>query len=176
MEEIPLDAEAQAAQLAEIVQAPLTWKDAEAEGFYSRGSRGALKPLYGPLLEAFKAKHPYKMIADMKAVYVFNGTHYVDITPFEIRGFAEQKFNPKPEEKTRKEFHHKVLANNIDRRSFFVESTEGRLNFKNGVLDLGGWGESMEKHSAEYGFRGVLPYAYDPEATCPVFTLSLIHI
>ena len=43
------------------------------KGFYTYGDRGALKPQYGALLRAFVKEHPYRMIADMKAVYVVQG-------------------------------------------------------------------------------------------------------
>jgi putative DNA primase/helicase len=61
-----------------------------------------------------------------------------------------------------------VLANNVTRRAFFQDTTEGKINFKNGVLTLGD-STDLSAHSPEYGFRGVLPYEYDPEARCPFF-------
>lgn len=142
----------------------------EATGFYdlSRGERGITrKPNYNDLLHAFKRDHHYKTIADMRAVYSFNGTHYVDYTQIEIKGFAEQMFAPKPEEKLRNEFYNKVIANEIKRKTFFSEGTENRINFENGILDL----ESMAliPHSPDFGFRSVLPYKYDPTAVCPTF-------
>lgn len=153
-----LTPEEQAAQSEEF--------EAEA-GFYTRGKNGALKPEYDLLLREFQEEHPFKTIADMKAVFSFNGTHYVDISPFEIKAFVEDKLNPKPSEKIRAEFHHKVLANQVARRSFFTDSTEGKVNFKNGVLDLES--EELLDHSEDYGFRGVLPFDYSPDAECPVF-------
>lgn len=143
-------------------------QDIKDAGYWMQGARGGPKPHYEALMRAFEHGHPFKTIADMKAVYVFRDTHYVDLTPIEIRGFAEQMLKPKPEEKFRAEFHNKVLANNIERREFFSRTTEGKLNFKNGILSVG-VSDELEAHSAKYGFRGVLPYAYDPEARCPVF-------
>lgn len=141
---------------------------AQGSGFYKVGERGALKPDYNALLEEFNRQHPHKMIADMKQAFIFQGTHYVDFTHFEIKSFAEEMFFPKPEEKTRQEFVSKVFANGVTRRSFFTDSTEGKINFKNGVLDLSGGGELLA-HSPVFGFRGVLPYEYDPKAQCPIF-------
>lgn len=140
----------------------------EEMGFYKKGERGALKPMYGALLKAFEIEHPYKTIADMKCVYTFNKTHYQDATPIEIKGYAERKFTPKPDEKIRNEFLTKVLANNIVRREFFHQTTEGCLNFQNGILDLN-VSDALKAHSPDYGFRGVLPYNYDPKARCPTF-------
>lgn len=143
----------------------------ESAGFHTIGKNGALKPDYQALFENFNKEHPYKTIADMRAVYIFDKTHYVDFTPIEVKGYAEKTFIPPPEDKTRMEFLNKVFSNNICRRSFFVDTTEGKFNFKNGVLDLSKKKGVMvlEPHSPEYGFRGVLPYDYDPAARCPEF-------
>ncbi len=148
----------------------IDWRESAARGFYKRGSRGGLAPEHDALLEAFKHEHPYRTIADMKAVYLFKKTHYVDSVPIEIKAFAEARFYPKPDEAIRVEFVAKVLSNNVRRRNFFTDSTEGRINFKNGVLDLNKSSETLLPHSDDYGFRGVLPYDFDPEAECPVFT------
>jgi putative DNA primase/helicase len=147
----------------------------EERSYYTKGERGALKPEYDALLKVFVKTHPYKMIADMKNVFVFNGTHYVDLTPYEIRAFVEKKLKPKPEEKQRQEFLHKVLANHVTRRNFFTDTIEGKINFKNGVLHVGGDG-SLVSHTPNYGFRGVLPYNYDPDASCPFFKQWLSSI
>ncbi len=140
-------------------------------GFYFVGRNGGLIPNYAGMLEHFRKTHPYKTIADMKAVYVFDKTHYKDFTPVEVKGFAEDHFDPAPSEKTRLEFLNKVLANNLKRRSFFMTTTESKINFHNGVLvlDEGFMGPELVAHSPDFGFRGVLPYDYDPAAKCPFF-------
>lgn len=166
LEETVLSDSAVAQQTLELMEDVETPED---RGFYFRGAKGALRPDYGGLMSAFACAHPFKTVADMKAVYTFDGTHYIDCTPIEIRSFAEKKFSPKPEEKLRTEFYSKVLANNVTRRSFFTESTEGKINFKNGVLDLNVSDSKLLPHSADYGFRGVLPYEFDEFATARVF-------
>lgn len=140
----------------------------EENGFYKKGRQGALKPDYDALLKEFEKEKPFKTLVDMRCVFRFNDTHYEHFTPFEIRAFAEEKFNPKPEEKLRSEFYHKVLANHVAHRSFFSETTEGKINFKNGVLDVDGF-MGLVEHSPDYGFRSVLPYDFDPKAVCPRF-------
>lgn len=141
----------------------------EETGFYSWGPKGGKVPAYDALLRQYGEDNPYITVADMKSVFLFNGTHYVDTTPIEIKGYAERLMDPKPEEKVRAEFLAKVFSNNIRRRGFFTESIEGKINFKNGVLDLHGSDSELLPHSADYGFQGVLPYEFDPEAKCPVF-------
>ncbi len=143
----------------------------DENGFYSRGTRGGLIPEYDLLLHHFEKQHPFKTISDMKALYAYNGSFYKYISPITIKAFAENNFLPKPSEKIRLEFLHKVFANNVVDREFFTETTEGKINFKNGVLDLNQeeWAQELSPHSPELGFRGALPYDYDPEAKCPVF-------
>lgn len=141
----------------------------EDGGFYTQGGKGALNADFDALLAAFDAERPHRTIADMKNVFVFNGTHYVDLTPYEMKAFCETKMVPRPSEKIRAEFVSKILATNVQRRDFFTDTVAGKINFKNGVLDLNGDDGALLPHTPEYGFRGVLPYDFDPEAKCPVF-------
>ena len=167
---VTLSSEAANEQQEELEDKP------ELRGFYSVGPKGGKIPEYDALLKHFEKQHPFKTIADMKAVFTFEKTHYVDFTQIEIKGFAERKFEPHPEEKMRNEFLAKVLSNNIARRSFFTETTEGKVNFKNGVLDLTNDSGDLLPHSPDFGFRGVLPFQYDPFAECPVFESWLDNI
>lgn len=144
----------------------------EATGFYDlipKGEEIKRVPNYNDLLRRFRCDSPYRTIADMKAVYVFNGKFYEELTPIEIKAFAEEKFNPKPAEKLRQEFYHKVLANEPTRRKFFLTTTEDKINFDNGVLDLAQASATLAEHSKDFGFRGVLPYNFDTHAKCPTF-------
>lgn len=137
--------------------------------FYFQGDKG-LSPDYNGLLKHFQSDSAYKTIADMKTVYRFNGTHYEEYTPIEIKAFAEDSFEPKPQEKLRQEFYHKVLANFVDRRKFFTSTTEDKINFKNGVLDLTGSIQTkLRLHDPCFGFRHCLPYAYTESAGAPQF-------
>ena len=131
-------------------------------------------PNYRDLLKAYVRSHPYKTISDMKCVYLFNGTHYKETNPIAIKGYAESHFDPEPKEAIRVEFTTKVFANNITTRAFFNEGTEGKINFHNGVFNV----ESGEliPHSPDFGFRHVLPYDYDPNATCPHFDAWLLDV
>ena len=150
----------------------------EATGFYDLISKddGSIKrvPNYSDLLAAFKRDHAYKTITDMKIVYAFMKTHYIDRNRLELLHFAEMKFEPAPVSKMRAEFVDKVLANEPERRSFFLRTTENKINFNNGILDLDT--RALIPHSPEYGFRTVQPYAYAPEADCPTFKWFLKDI
>lgn len=153
-------------QTEEILEDIPTSKD---QGFYFRGEKGGRIPDYDGILKYFNDVKPFKTIADMKSIYTFCGTHYEYATPIELKGFAEENFNPKPSDKIRTEFYNKALANNIVSRAFFSKTTDGRINFNNGILDLNTKSKELLKHSPEYGFRSVLPYSYDPIAKCPQF-------
>jgi putative DNA primase/helicase len=135
--------------------------------FYDRTGKGALIPLYNDLLKHFQSDSAYKTIADMKTVYRFNGTHYAEFTPIEIKAFAENSFEPKPQEKYRQEFYHKVIANSVEKRTFFERNLDGKINFLNGVLEVSTG--QLANHSAEFGFRHVLPYEFQRDAACPIF-------
>lgn len=140
--------------------------------FWDIGEKGRRFPQYDELLREFITQYPYKTIADMKTVYVFKETHYEEYTPIEIKAFAEEQFEPKPQEKNRQEFAHKVLANSVTKRQFFTDSTANRINFKNGILHLGDRNKNqltLQNHSPEIGFRGVLPYSYIENFACPTF-------
>lgn len=143
----------------------------EATGFYDlmKDNKGYIKkiPNYNDLLRRFEIDTPYKTIADMKTVYAFNGVHYEEKSPIELKAFAEDKFFPKPQEKFRQEFTHKVFANHVGFRSFFTKGIESKINFKNGVLDTET--SQLVAHSPNYGFRNVLPYEFNPGAQAPLF-------
>jgi P4 family phage/plasmid primase-like protien len=141
-------------------------------GFYYIDDNDKRWPDYGALLRHFEMTHPFKTIADMKSVFVFDKTHYRHLTPIEIKAFAEDNFDPRPLEKTRAEFLSKVMASNVECKNFFIDTIKGKINFKNGVLTLGDGFMSqpvLEPHSPAFGFQAVLPYDYDPEADCPFF-------
>jgi P4 family phage/plasmid primase-like protien len=144
----------------------------EATGFYDlirSESNEEIKrvPNYNDLLSAFRRDRAYKTIADMRSVFVFTGTHYAPYTPIEIKGFAEERFEPKPKETQRHEFLQKVFANEIALKNFFHDGIENKINFKNGVLDLAT--RELSPHSPLLGFRWVLPYDFDPHASCSAF-------
>lgn len=147
--------------------------------FYATGKNGALIPQYRDLLTCFQSDSPYKTIADMKAVYQFRKTHYEEITPIEIKHYAETHFVPDPQEKVRQEFYNKIIANEVTKRAFFIETTANKINFGNGVLEIDSSSRTaspiknmgtLRGHSPQFGFRGVLPYNFNPTATAPTFT------
>jgi len=147
----------------------------ENTGFYDTFKEKP-SPNYDDLLERFKRDTHYRVVPEMKdkSIFRFNGTHFEEMSSLEIQGYAESKFKPKPTDRMRKEFFHKVMNNNHERRDFFFISSENRINFKNVVLDITPPISRliypvMYAHAPEFGFRYVLPYEFNHLATCPTF-------
>jgi P4 family phage/plasmid primase-like protien len=157
----------------------------EATGFYDLipvkdSNSGEVKriPNYGDLLRAFKRDTEYFRDTESEYTYIWSGTHYRDFSETEIKAYAERNFLPSPPEKFRTEFLNKVLVNELQTKErlddFFFKSIEGKLNLKNGVLDIKTG--TLAPHSKEFGFRYVLPYEFDPSAQAPIFESFLNEI
>ena len=130
------------------------------------------KPNYDDLVKYFSQKHEYVTVEDTKQVLVWNGTHWEETEQLRLHNFAEEQFNPTPTNSMCLEFESKLKRTNLRSSDFTV--VEGKLNFKNGVLDL----ETaiMEPHSSGYGFTYTIPYDYSPSGSCPVFEKFLGEI
>jgi putative DNA primase/helicase len=117
------------------------------------------------LVRFYRRDNPYITVIPSKLTYNFNGTHWTLIDPQEIKNFAHINVKPMPNEGNRVEFLKLIQCTNLKPQSWFTDSTDKKINLKNGVLDL----ETMEllPHSEEFGFLYCLPYNYDPEAKCP---------
>ncbi len=125
------------------------------------------KPNYEDLFRWFEKQHPYVLNHDSESLYTFNGTHFENYTKSELRAFAETHFENCTTQKAA-EFSHKVLRNNGVKTEWFDETTTGKMNFQNGVLDVK-TGSFERGHTMKQGFRYVIPYDYDPEAKAPLF-------
>ncbi len=106
--------------------------------------------------------------------YVWNKTHY------EIRGehilanFAQKHFNPTCNNNMAKEFIGIMQRFNYADDEFWKDTTQNKVNFRNGMLDLRTL--ELSPHDREVGFRYVLPYFYDKHATCPTFEKFLADV
>lgn len=146
--------------------------ETEKTGFHktttdSNGNPRPGKPVVEDLRRFFHRDTPYITMADSKIVFTWKGTHWTEIEEAELEGFAYQHFNPKPNSNTRREFVKVVQCTNLRTPEWFSQSTDRRMNFMNGVLNID-TGE-FENHDQGYGFRYVLPYCYDPDSRAPVF-------
>ena len=128
------------------------------------------KPSYDDLMKQFEQDHDFICTEEGRMLYVHTGTHWEDYSALKIESYAEQMFDPTPNNTMCQEFKSKLQRNNI--RSIKWFNVENKLNMSNGVLDMETL--SLSHHTDGEGFRYVLPFAYDPDATCPVFD-TILH-
>lgn len=131
-----------------------------------QGKKQLSKIRYYDLVKHFEKEHLYKTIEIEGTTYVFDKTHYKLMTRDRVFEYViKNTFDSNRND--RSEVFSIIQASNITPRSWFIDSAHKKINFKNGVLDLRT--KKLLPHSTEYGFFYCLPYAYDPEATCPTF-------
>jgi P4 family phage/plasmid primase-like protien len=123
------------------------------------------RPEYDDLIKQFEKEHRFVSILEENAIYTFIDTHWREFLATELKSWAAEKIDPSPSGAEMKEFCERIRAKNPVNQDWFFSSTDGKMNFKNGVLDL----ESMEllPHNPEYGFTHVLAYNFDSRAECP---------
>lgn len=151
-----------------------TFISTEKSGFYLLSKTGALQPQFEDLRRYFQREHPYKTHAKSGMVYIFDGKKYGTWSQTELRNFAHEKFDPKPQEAYTQEFCSWVNRTNLIDSDWFTDSIRGLINFNNGVYDLSTG--ALEAHSGERGFLYVLPYGFDPTAACPAFDQFMRNI
>lgn len=144
----------------------------EKTGFHStvvtaEGKVKTGKPVVEDLAKFFYREHQYVTIDESKRVFIFTGTHWTEYLDARIEAYAQQHFNPKPNTHTRNEFKNHLKCTHLVSNNFFEGTVQGKMNFKNGVLDIQN-GE-FTPHSPNFGFRYVLDYEYNPRAACPTF-------
>lgn len=146
----------------------------EEQGFWVLNAKGnPLHPHYGDLQRVFRRDLHYIALAESKRVFVFSGTHYTESYELQIKNWIENKVRPSDplREFQRNEFYRKVLSTEtLDAQQedqLFEHCTSGKINVQNGVLDVK-TGTLLE-HSPRYGFRYVLPFAYEPEVYSELF-------
>lgn len=132
----------------------------------AKGKPKQTRPAYYDLLKEFKLQYSdLTNIGD--CTYVWNGKHWEIMEPQAFKAFAEIKMRPKPIENHRREFLNTVKAQHYQREDTFLESTHGLINMANGVFDIKS-GQIIER-SSKQGFKYVLPYDYNPDATAPTW-------
>jgi putative DNA primase/helicase len=130
------------------------------------------KPNFSDLRRFFERHHFYR--SHDKIVWVWTGTHYEEMTNEEIKNFAQKHFDPYASAGMRAEFLDLVQCTNLVQQEVWNAGTFGKINLKNGVLDLAKM--ELTPHSKDYGFKYVLPYDYDPKAQAPAFQKFLHEI
>lgn len=132
------------------------------------------KPNYEDLRKFFEQQNPYVVLGESKICLTWNGKFWREMKDTYLEAFAQEHFFPKATTNMTQEFKNLVCRTNLRDTSWFIESTNRRINFDNGVLDLDTL--KLKPHSPEYGFRYCLPYNYDPTAVAPRFKQFLSEI
>jgi P4 family phage/plasmid primase-like protien len=132
------------------------------------------KPNYEDLRKFFEKKTPYVVLGESKICLTHNGKFWEEMKDAYLEAFAQDHFFPKATTNMTQEFKNLVCRTNLRKTAWFTTSTNRRINFQNGVLNVDTM--QLEAHSADYGFRYVLPYAYDAESAAPRFEKFLDEV
>lgn len=148
----------------------------EFTGFHYQDINGKSKPTpaYLDLVKYFERENPFVCLHGTRMCYVYRDNYYQMITDAELEAYAFDKFNPKTKGNIRREWRDLVNITNIKPAEWFSKSTEGFINFQNGILDFNKM--VLDDHSTELGFRYILPYNYDPQAKAPGFQKMLTKV
>lgn len=168
----------------EKISSPISIKgkdfiETEGTGFHkvyvnAKGTLTTGKPSYDDLRKFFERGHSYRTMGESGICYVWAGTHYEILGDLHLETFAQEHFDPKAVTQMTKEFKSLVCRTHLTPPDWFTSTTEKKINFKNGTLDLRTG--DLVPHSMENGFRYVLPYAYDEGAKCPNFDRFLRQV
>lgn len=149
----------------------------ERTGFHLatfKGNRVVYEPQYEDLRKFFERSYTYKMLGGSQICYVWDGQRYKEFDGIYISNFAQRNFSPIADNKMCAEFKGLVTRTNLKDPEWFHETTAGKINFQNCVLDMNTL--EISEHSEELGFRYVLDYDYDPEAKCPTWDKFLNEV
>lgn len=133
------------------------------------------RPAYDDLIKEFEQQFIFKVIADNRQIYTYNGTHWLPMQELEVRSWMYQLVIPSASSVEMAEFYNRLLVQNLVDIDWFHRNQEGKANFKNGTLHIhDNW--TLKPHSPDDGFTTVLPYDYDATATAPKFEKFLSEV
>lgn len=126
---------------------------------------------------AIKVGYPFQTFRDQR-VYSYTGKYWVSIDDFDLKIFLREALgrmtNNMVEASQRevveglfKQFPYTVMG-------LAVEQDKEKINFQNGTLNLKTG--RLEQHLYSDYFRYVLPYPYNPNATCQMFMKYLDRV
>lgn len=143
-----------------------------AQGYWCMNARGDYThPAYGDLQRAFSKETGY--VVDGERIFAFDGKKYTEVSTRFVKAWVESTVDPSDPLMERHciEATGKIVRSNVlsieNKEHLFEGSIRGKINLANGIYDVRS-GEFHE-HSPRYGFKYVLPYAYDPAAMSEFF-------
>lgn len=143
----------------------------ESTGFHTEivDSKGGIKyvPNYDDLVKYFNKLHTFITNIDTHQLMKYDGKKWIIVEDLEITAFATKHFNPTAKNTMRAEFLGIIKNKKISSKNFTGKDNNNFINFDNGVLNIKT--RELLPHSEDYGFTYCLPYAYNPNATCPNF-------
>lgn len=146
----------------------------ESNGFWVFSPKGLpLHPNYEDLYRAYRRDKHYMIDAETERMYTFDGRMYTVTPQLTVKGWVDTVVNPTDplREAHRNEFLHKIKSNQLitpeQRDKIFIDSIVGKINLRNGVVDV--VNGNLLEHSPTYGFKYILPYAYQPEKKSEFF-------
>lgn len=158
--------------------APHEYIPTEHTGFHDEiTTKSGIKhePNYVDLRDYFDRHSPHITLAGGKVVYVWTGEYYKKVKPSDLGAFADREFMIAEREvctnRMASEFEGKVTRSNLKDIDWFYSTTEGMVNFNNGILDFH-TGE-LTPRNMDRGFRNILEYDYDSNAQAPEFDLFM---
>lgn len=131
----------------------------------ANGKPGAID--FQGLRNQFNRDYSYKAVENTGIVYVFNGTHFKELSRERISDYMHTRVVPPSTSSQWSEFRSLVTIKNLVDVEWFNSSTRGKLNFQNGVLDIDSG--VLLPHTTEFGFRSVLACDYEKDAQCPTW-------
>jgi hypothetical protein len=121
-------------------------------------------PHYEDLAKVFGKERAF-ITTSAERIYAFQQSHYLEMPPIQVKGWLERRVTPVDplREAHRAEFVAKIKVKGalteMTEAELFGRAIEGKLNCKNGVLNIV-TGE-LAPHSPQAGFQYVLPYDYE---------------
>jgi P4 family phage/plasmid primase-like protien len=167
------------------IQTPLALKGkdhiaSEVLGYWVMNEKGQCQhPHYEDLAKVYRKETHYVVTAGER-VFSFDGQRYVESSDLVIKAWLEAMMRPTEplREMHRNEFLRKVKTlgsiSFIRENELFVEGLKGRLNCRNGILDLRSG--DLGPHDPAVGFKYVLPYDYTPGLSSELFLDWLAQI
>lgn len=132
------------------------------------------KPAYDDIIKAFSNIYNYRVLSDTGQIVAYNGKHWYEVDALKVRHLVNEWIKPSASRVESEEALYRIKSKNIYDRNEMLASSRGFINFNNGVYDI--YNNKLNPHGPEFGMFNVLPYNYDPNATCPLWDTFLYQI
>jgi putative DNA primase/helicase len=129
------------------------------------GSLGA--PDYEDMAKYFATMYTFVSVPTLKVLYAYKDGVWEIVPEQEIKGVGYDILGPDSTDAERRAFYDHLMCKNRVTTDYFHGKCQGKVNFKNGVLDLA-TGEFCDHHP-DFGFRWKLHFDYDKDATAPFY-------